>query len=669
MLLFVVGVPERYSELVNPCGADCADRLLGALDADQRARLSEIGINPRLYAWWDIGREALLAAACVVLGTLLIRRVGTVVAFLTATVLAAYGGVLVPETSIAAERAGVLPAGVDPAVWIVAMTTISVPWFLLPSGRFVPRWSWVPAIATAGAWISLPLLAENEEPPPVLFLVALALLGVGVGAQVYRYRRASTSIERQQLKWLGIGLAGWVASLIVYLTAVEAELLDPEAAGLTYPLGYVAFGVLATGAALVFPFAWAVAILQHRLWDADRVLSRGALALTLTSLLLGTYLVVVFVVASVADDHTEVAGSIAALLMVVMALLLREPVTRRVTRLFYGRRDAPYELLASLWATANQHLANATTLELLTSQLVESLHLSAGQVQVTGDTGGVFDHTIGSAHGDPAVVPLESSGEQVGTLKVWPRLGESRLSTRDLQLIGNASAPLAHVASTVRLTGDLRRSQAALVSAGEEERRRIHRDLHDDLGPALAGQALLLDAAASTIDTDAERARELVERAKYRTDGVVEHIRALARDLRPVALDQLGLAPSLRQAASVAANGSARVEADIDELPDLPAATETAAYRIITEALTNALRHSHATSIHLRVGANGDRIVATVEDDGRGGAPAKPNAKGHGVGMRSMFARASELGGDITVTSHPDHGTTVQMELPVIVDA
>ena len=236
-------------------------------------------------------------------------------------------------------------------------------------------------------------------------------------------------------------------------------------------------------------------------------------------------------------------------------------------------------------------------------------------------------------------------------------------------MLTNASAPLAHVASTVRLTGDLRRSQAALVTAGEEERRRIHRDLHDDLGPALAGQALLLDAAISTIDTDPERSRELVQRAKYRTDDVVAHIRQLARDLRPAALDQLGLAPSLRQAASIAGNGRAHVEADIANLPELPAATETAAYRIITEALTNALRHSDATMIHLSVHATRDDLVATIDDDGRGGAPTKPVVNGKGVGMRSMFNRASELGGNIHVTSRPEGGTTVQVELPVTVDA
>ena len=160
-----------------------------------------------------------------------------------------------------------------------------------------------------------------------------------------------------------------------------------------------------------------------------------------------------------------------------------------------------------------------------------------------------------------------------------------------------------------------------------------------------------------------------MQRAKHQTDDVVEHIRQLARDLRPASLDQLGLAPSLRQAASIADNGHARVEADITDLPDLPAATETAAYRIITEALTNALRHSDATSIRLGVHATGEGLVATIDDNGRGGAPTKPGANGRGVGMQSMFKRASELGGDIQVTSRPDLGTTVQIQLPVSVDA
>lgn len=309
------------------------------------------------------------------------------------------------------------------------------------------------------------------------------------------------------------------------------------------------------------------------------------------------------------------------------------------------------------------------TLVVLTRRLVDSLRLTAGRIQISGDGGLLFDHTVGSPVGDATDIVLESGGREVGVLTAWPRLGEATLPGRDVKLVANAAAPLAHLAATVRLTGDLRRSQSALVNAAEEERRRVYRDLHDDLGPALAGQALLLDAAVSTFVDDPARSEGFVTLARHRTDEVIDHIRRLARDLRPAALDQLGLAASLRQAASAAGRTHLSVEARIGDLPPLPAATETAAYRIITEALTNAIRHSNGSFIRIRVEAGHGTLSATVEDDGCGGAPAEPATNGSGTGLRSMRRRAEEIGGQLRIVSIAGAGTTVELSLPAATDA
>ena len=662
--LFVAGVPQRYEELVNPCTSACNDRLLGVLSAGQQERLAEIGIDARMYAWWDIGRESAFAIAALLLGTVLIRRVGTPIAYVTATLMAAGGTVLVPEISLAGERADVIPGPMANTVWAVALSTIAVLWFMTPNGRFVPGWSWIPALAVMAAWMSFAFVDREEEPPAALLLSSVALLLFGIGAQIYRYRRASTVIERQQLKWLGVGLLGWLGSAVVFHVGVDLELLDPTWDGLAYPLGYIVFGMLVTLANGVFVFAWSMAILQHRLWDADRVLNRGVLAVAATATIVITYVTTAFVIAAVAADNSDIAGPLAAALLVGLALVAREPFTRRLTRLFYGERDAPYELLASLWSIANEHRPDADTVTLLAERLVTSLHLSAGRLEVTGESGVLVDRTIGSPIGTSTSIPLESGGEQVGVLTVWPRLGEAALSNHDLSLISNASAPIAHLAGTVRLTGDLRRSQASLVNAREEERRRIHRDLHDDLGPTLAGQALLLDAASSTIDDDPARATGFVDLARRRADEVVDHIRRMSRDLRPSALDQLGLAPALRRAATVAENSHLRVEADIGELTGLSAAYETAAYRIITEALTNAIRHSDARTILVQVQSRDGGLEAVISDDGRGGAPTTSDDHRCGVGLRSMHRRARELGGHVQITSQLHEGTILEVVLP-----
>lgn len=663
-LPFIAGMSNRWQELVDPCPSACADRPVGVLDEIHLAQLADLGVTARMYASWEVGRELVLALACVVLGTVLIRRVGTFVAFVTAMVMVAFGTVLVPEVPITAERAGALPGWLHQAAWVVAMCTVAVPWFLLPSGRFVPRWGWIPAAATMAAWTWLSFEDVDTGPDPVLMSLALGLLGFGVGAQVYRFRRASTLVERQQLKWLGIGLIGWFATLGLYLIVEEGGLLDPDWPGLGYPLGRVGYGFAATAAAAIFPFAWSMAILKHRLWDADQVLNRGTLAVTLTGGLVLTYLGTVFLAAAVADNA---AGPLAAMVLVGVAIVARDPVKRLITRLFYGQRDAPFELLAGLWSMANESPADAETLGALTDHLVESLHFSGGRIEIAGSTGPVYQHSFGSPVGAATDVALRFGEERVGVLTVWPRPGESTVSQRDRRLVSDASAPLAHLAATVRLTGDLRRSQAELVDAREEERRRIHRDLHDDLGPTLAGQALLLDAVTSTIDDDPTRAREFADLAKRRTEEAIDHIRRLSRDLRPAALDHLGLARSLQQAATVADSTHVVVRAEITDLPDLPAATETAAFRIITEGLTNALRHSHATAILIRVGATGDSLVATVKDNGCGGTPPAHSINGNGVGLPSIHDRAQQLGGAVSIHSPPGDGTTLELRLPTTI--
>lgn len=169
--------------------------------------------------------------------------------------MAAGGAVLVPETSIAGERAEVLPDVLIVAVWAVSLATIPVLLFLMPNGHFVPNWSWVPAIAVLAAWVSFAFVDHGEEPEAVHLVAAIGLLAFGIGAQVYRYRRASTVLERQQLKWLGVGLFGWFGSLIVYVVGDEVGVLDPTMSGLGYPLGYLLYGAFITAANGLFVFA------------------------------------------------------------------------------------------------------------------------------------------------------------------------------------------------------------------------------------------------------------------------------------------------------------------------------------------------------------------------------------------------------------------------------
>ncbi|WP_255517920.1 sensor histidine kinase, partial [Kribbella sp. VKM Ac-2566] len=263
-----------------------------------------------------------------------------------------------------------------------------------------------------------------------------------------------------------------------------------------------------------------------------------------------------------------------------------------------------------------------------------------------------------------SVVPLELSygGEVVGTLEVGVRSGESGLSSADRSVLGLVAVPLAVALHATRLSAELQSSREKLVSAREEERRRLRRDLHDGLGPTLTGVAFSADAAANLITTDTSQAVELLARLRSDTRSAIADVRRLVEDLRPPALDELGLVGALRQRAdqlSFRADGATlQVEVAAEGLPTLPAALEVAAYRIATEALTNVVRHSRATSAVLTLRC-GTALEIEVTDDGPPGENWRP-----GVGIQAMNERAAELGG--TFEAGPTaHGGLVRAVFPL----
>lgn len=210
------------------------------------------------------------------------------------------------------------------------------------------------------------------------------------------------------------------------------------------------------------------------------------------------------------------------------------------------------------------------------------------------------------------------------------------------------------------LAAELQRSREQLVAAREEERRRLGRDLHDELGPTLAGAALELAAARMLLEDDPGGAEARLARLASRIQAAIEDIRRLAVEMRPPALDQLGLVGAIRERAS-ALSTSTKIEVVIDGPVDgLPAGVEVAVYRIVQEALVNVIRHAKATSCTVRLVCR-DQLSVDVLDDGRGLLRDTPV----GVGLRSMRERAEELGGTFNLQSRPDGGTTVHAVIPL----
>jgi signal transduction histidine kinase len=207
-------------------------------------------------------------------------------------------------------------------------------------------------------------------------------------------------------------------------------------------------------------------------------------------------------------------------------------------------------------------------------------------------------------------------------------------------------------------------SRRRMVVAREEERRRIRRDLHDGIGPMLAAMTLKVDLARDALQGDPAAADRALEGLKADTQAALAEIRRLTRELRPTALDELGIVEAIRQRAvelsAGAGEGRVAIEVAADDLPPLDAAVEAAAYRIAVEAMANVVRHAGAKRCAVRVSGNGV-LVVEVADDGVGFAAGR----GAGVGMTSMRERCAELGGSLSVERTPDGRTVVRAVLPV----
>ncbi|HEX5140669.1 MAG TPA: sensor histidine kinase, partial [Dehalococcoidia bacterium] len=260
-----------------------------------------------------------------------------------------------------------------------------------------------------------------------------------------------------------------------------------------------------------------------------------------------------------------------------------------------------------------------------------------------------------------AVVQLTYRGETVGDLRLAPRLGERALSNADLNVLQDLGRHAGVAVHAVAVTRDLQKAREQVITAREEERRRLRRDLHDGLGPALASQALTIDTAGLLMASDPEHSAALLRDAKAQSQLAVSEIRRLVNNLRPPALDDLGLVGALRETAHASAVAGLVIEVDAPALlPPLSAASEVAALRIVQEALTNVSRHARAGHCVVRL-RHEDMLIVQVEDDGVG----LPDIRRPGVGLISMRERAEELGGSCIVGRAPGGGTSVVARLPL----
>lgn len=669
LAVLITSLPAYMAQLQSVCaGATCA---YGQLSQDSVQTLDDLGLST--------GHYAIFSLVLVVASALVWFGVGMVIFWRTWGRSNDWFALLVALLLVLSSSGSTIRAlGGSPWEWqwsvrfvfflgkVLAALFLS----LFPDGRFVPRWTrwlvvlWIPLMGFLSLFTDLPFSAKIGSP----FLASLIVLVIGLiliflGAQFYRYRYISGTVERQQIKWVVFGIA--VGYLVTILFALPVLLFPSQLAD----TGSLYFGaVLATVLAvfpLLVPLSIGIAILRYRLWDIDVLINRTLVYGTLTACVVALYVLVVGSLGVLLQIQGNLLVSLVATgLIAVLFHPLRNRLQRAVNRLMYGERDDPHAVLSSLGTRLKATLAPEEVLPALVETVAQALRLPYVAIALKQAETFVIVASYGIPQNESLLLLLVYQTETIGQFVLASRAHNEPFTPAERKLLEDIAHQAGVAAYAVSLTSELQRSRERLVTAREEERRRLRRDLHDGLGPILAIQSLQLGAARDLLVQNPAAADVLLSEMKAQTQVIIADIRRLVYDLRPPALDELGLISALReQAAHYSQFNGLQVALEAPEsLPPLPAAVEVAAYRIVLEALTNVVRHAKASRCRISLSLS-DVLYLEILDDGVG------LSENHcaGVGMTSMRERAEELGGTCKVETATagEVGTRVCARLPL----
>ena len=575
---------------------------------------------------------------------------------------------------------GSLPAG-RAAMWLSSWT-IGVPigafaflLLLFPTGQLrSPRWRlaawfvggvfalWVVAVLVGATRVwSHPFSGSVTRalPPPVV--TALAVLGpaalvTSVAAVVVRFVR-SVGEERLQLKWFA---AAAVVAVVAFITSVMTS--------------SVIANVLNSLAFLCLYAAIAIAVLKYRLYEIDIVISKAVLYGSLAVFITAVYAALVAGIGTlVGNRHSVLLAALAAAVVAVAFQPVRQWAGRLANRVVYGRRATPYQVLSDF----ARRIGGTYAAEDVLPQMAHIVAAGTGaeRVVVWLRVGDELRPGASSDGGPPATplpvtghelptlpeadlnVPVVSQGELLGAISVtMPR--DEPLRPAGRQLVTDAASQAGLVLANAGLIEDLRASRQRLITAQDEARRRLERNLHDGAQQDLVALSIKAQLADVTIDEDPAQAKQLLGEIKADAAGALENLRDLARGIYPPLLADLGLAVALN---AQAAKSPLPVTVEADAIGRFGQDTEAAVYFCCLEALQNTAKYAHATQARVCLQAQNGSLRFTVSDDGTGyDARHVPM----GSGLRNMADRLAALGGRLEVRSAPAHGTTITGHLP-----
>ena len=570
------------------------------------------------------------------------------------------------------------------------------PW-LFALGRFVNEASFVTLLFSL-SWFAITF----PRPPPLLrrrsWLVSATYVALAsmllVEPALILTRQASLGTLRTLYDLSGVLLAPVLLVTVVSLvTNVRRARRDPE---VRRDLMVVAGGLATTGvlfaglnlvpdavvavpdsvfvfALLPLPLCVAYALLRRGLFDARAVVDRTIVYVVLTAGLVAGYTAGTAVLQSALRVSDLTASVPFTALLAVGFAPARDRVQHVVDRVMYGRRDEPYAVLAEVGRGLQASGQPAESLQRLVEAIADALRLPHVAVRLESgsadaDAPGTTAAETGVPVGEPLRLPLVHQGVRLGLLEASPRSAGEPFGLADLRLLADIATQAAVASNALRLTDALARSRARAVTASQDERERIRRDLHDGLGPALAAVSLQLAAALDHLPGDAPAA-DFVRRADAAAATAKTEVRRIIDGMAPVQLDRFGLMAAVRSLGDqlnsdpaagspghpvVGVEGPASLEAVAPEV-------EVGAYRIAAEAMLNACRHSGGRRCDVTVRVNCEALVVEVVDDGVG-IPSDPKP---GVGLRSIRERAAAMGGAVEVAVRATGGTCLTATLPV----
>ena len=533
-----------------------------------------------------------------------------------------------------------------------------------------------PAVWPVGFWLSGDAAVLGWARPALGLLLAIYLL---------RRLSAAHGDGRLQLKWFAYAVSVYVGTFLLGLadnpppldwlpSQVQTTLQQFVNSETAHAIGSWSNLLSSMAGLILLPGAIAVAMVRYRLYDIDLVINRtilyGGLALFVT----GAYAVGVAGLGSLLGQRGGLNPFLTILTIAFVAALLL-PARSRLQALanaaVYGKRARPYDVLSEF----ADGISRAEPADVLLPRMADLLRDGTGAARTEvwvrlGDHLQLAASSPPPERAQPALSTVEEvkarlgadalaetvvqDGAMLGALVLAKPRGEA-LTSIERRLFHDLAAQAGLVLARFRLVQELRESRSRIVAAQDAERQRIERNLHDGAQQRFVNALLALGMADADMEGGGSRA-ELIEEASREVRAGLKDMRALARGLEPPLLAEAGIAAAV---SDLVDRAPIPITTTFGDLQRYPSGIETTTYFVVAEALTNAAKHSDASSIKVSIAEAGGRLRVEVADDGVGGAAA-----GGGTGIIGLQDRVAALGGRLTVESPVGAGTRVVADLP-----